>query len=381
MPLTPDDSAPDQASSALQRLGESLAGQKGALAAVEAAQRDAQRLTRSLGVQIDAARALDAALSATRTMRLDIPRLQIASALSTPSLAADLQRALRQLTAATRRPLLDPTIAQRALDQIQDGWRAFLTSWQGLNTTLLTSFQRIASTVDWSVVLRNIVDLEELAERRELTAAFKSATLLPSPSMPVDLTHRVRAIFRDNGGPSAISNVVSGRYSRSNWLLLGEVTRNWSAVPYLDSRLELMEQSGAAMRAKLYRLVAPSLIPQIEGISADFLRSVTGSGSTSHRGLSRDLAGTIPIRTAVQVGTAAVDGFLAFLDEQLFAFVDFERPGLAYGPRLNRHVLLHGRDLKQATRMNAVRAFILLDVLGAVVRHADPVASRSSRHA
>ena len=76
-----------------------------------------------------------------------------------------------------------------------------------------------------------------------------------------------------------------------------------------------------------------------------------------------------PFWAANSVGLGAVMAFLEFLEEKLFGFVDFEKdaPKVKQMSVLNRHVILHGRSPKQATRMNGLSSFLLLDVLGAVV--------------
>jgi hypothetical protein len=68
------------------------------------------------------------------------------------------------------------------------------------------------------------------------------------------------------------------------------------------------------------------------------------------------------------VGREALAEFLDFVEDTLFGYVDFDDQVQLNGARqLNRHVLAHGRGTRQWTRMNALRSFLLLDVLGAVV--------------
>ena len=102
-----------------------------------------------------------------------------------------------------------------------------------------------------------------------------------------------------------------------------------------------------------------------------------GPRKVRHAKLRSDLESAIPASGAYAVGLDVIESFLDFLENVLFSNVDFtgDYHRVRQLPVLNRHVLLHGRGIRQQTRMNGLRAFLLLDVLGAVV------ANESDSHA
>ncbi len=347
----------------LAALGGSLISESNALQALAAAQANAEAIARTANVAIGREAALGSALAAARAAKMQGFDLKLPSLRITEHLQQTLTT-MQSTAFTTDRLRLD-------LPRLQIQWGEFLRSWQGVNESITRSIARAARGIDWDSVIRGVIDVQEIHARHELIAAFRRARLLPAPSMPRELVEQVREAYRNGAGPSALSNIVSGRYGRTNWELLSRIGGGWHEVSYLEARTELLREAHTAMRAKLYLLVAPALVPQIEGVSVDFLRSVTGSGKVSHSALSSTLAQTVPANAAMQVGIAAVEGFLTFVEEELFAFVDFEKTARRDGRHLNRHVLLHGRDLRQATRMNGLRAFILLDVLGAIAQEVE----------
>lgn len=358
-----DASSGSDSGASLAALGGSLISERSALQALAAAQANAEAIARVADVAVGREAALGSALAAARAARMQGLDLKL------PSL--QITEHLQQTFAAMQSAGFTKEHLRLDLPQLQIRWGEFLRAWQGVNDSIIQSIARVARGIDWDSVIRGVIDVQEIHARHELIAAFRTARLLPAPSMPRELVEQVREAYRSGAGPSALSNIVSGRYGRTNWELLSRIGEGWHEVSYLEARTELLREAHTAMRAKLYLLVAPALVPQIEGVSVDFLRSVTGSGKVSHRALSSTLAQTVPAGAAMQVGIAAVDGFLEFVDEELFAYVDFEKTGKADGRHLNRHVLLHGRNLRQATRMNGLRAFILLDVLGAVAHEVE----------
>ena len=244
-----------------------------------------------------------------------------------------------------------------------------ISEWQAIREAVSRQLEHVLRGVDWNALNGWVAELTREYPKQELRNAFATSYLVPAPSMPLDLKTRVVTLYRGNSGPSAVSNVVSARYRRSEWLLLDSVTKDWTGLPYLADRVELMNQARWAMRNGQFLLVAPSLVPHVEGLTADFLASRAGSRQKVKLGRLPDaLEQAIPDWGVSAVGTEVVYEFLDFIQDVLFENIDFEQDHMKVRNQsvLNRHILLHGRGRKQATRMNGLRAFLLLDVLGVV---------------
>lgn len=230
-----------------------------------------------------------------------------------------------------------------------------------------------ALQIDWAAVQQRLSTFPP-DDEKELREALAGSGLLPAPTMPEDLAERVLNLHRHGRGASPISNAVSGQYSRSDWQLLEEVHRDWPSCAILSPHSATLEQASEAMRRKMYRLVAPSLVPLVEGIGAAYLSDQQGRlVKVKHGQFKAKLEDSIPFWAANSVGLGAVMAFLDFLERRLFESIDFEAEAskLNSVSILNRHVLLHGRAPRHATRMNGLRSFLLLDTLGAVVLVSD----------
>lgn len=123
------------------------------------------------------------------------------------------------------------------------------------------------------------------------------------------------------------------------------------------------------MNHGLFRLVAPALVPLVEGIASDFLHAEwRDTRRLRHKEITTRL-GEVPEDAAIDAGYDAVSALFDQLDEEFLAESDFERErsGVRQRRVLNRHILLHDRGARQGSRANALRAFLIVETLGSLV--------------
>jgi hypothetical protein len=264
------------------------------------------------------------------------------------------------------------THVQTLLDSRDQIRRQFAEMSQQLRSVLssaATAAWQEALKIDWDAV-RTRLESYAPDQQEALREALGIAGLLPAPTMPTELGRRVVWLHQNRSGGSQIANAVSGMYSRQSWRLLDDVHHDWSTSQILGPHKRTLADATVAMRQGLYTLVAPALVPLVEGIAAEYLSNHEGRRvKVKHSQVATKLEDAIPFWAANAVGLGAVMAFLEFLEERLFGYVDFEK-NASEAKRmsvLNRHVILHGRSPGHATRMNGLRSFLLLDTLGAVV--------------
>jgi hypothetical protein len=146
---------------------------------------------------------------------------------------------------------------------------------------------------------------------------------------------------------------ICRRYRAYDGRRLRRVVRGWSDEPAFKLRRPIIRDALADHLARRYRVSVPTLLPCIEGVAADTF------------GMARSVR--------VPEGVESLSDFLDGLDA-LALDVALDSLGSLYGPvdfgeasplspRLNRHLILHGRVVRYGNEANSLKMFMYLDEL------------------
>ena len=150
-------------------------------------------------------------------------------------------------------------------------------------------------------------------------------------------------------GEAAMNNAILEYFSEDNWASLERMTGSWDSVPYLHERRAIIVDALFAHRSGLYALSVPTLLPFIDGLSAEILGSHSTNAVTR---FAEDRKANDP--------EIWVQGFCDFVVQVFYKGYRF---GQDSAPYLNRHAILHGRVFDYPSVLNSARVFLLLDAL------------------
>lgn len=205
-----------------------------------------------------------------------------------------------------------------------------------------------------------------VTDQEEVAKAFSSGDLCYTPSMTPELVDRVVKMHR-TGNTKGIPSIVANYYCKDHCAVLRQAVETWAGSRIFRPRMPAIRAALAAHLQANYLLSIPALLPQIEGIARDYVRKygLTGKKGTPvppHKG--KELLEAV-IKHGPLRNYAACQALLTIVADPLYLYQDFEkhRPVVRRSRRLNRHSILHGLQLPYATRINSLRAFLLLDAL------------------
>jgi len=158
-----------------------------------------------------------------------------------------------------------------------------------------------------------------------------------------------------SGDAGAIEKAFVRAYSRNGAEQFTQLSAECKASEFLKPWRPLFQQCVRAYVSRQYRIVVPSLLLTIEGMTV----TIAGKQHTVAR--VRDIARERAAR-ADGIAAAAWLSMAGFLDE-VFGRHDFAKLPL---PRLNRHCALHGRSAPNWGRADCLRLFQAIDTLCAL---------------
>ena len=115
------------------------------------------------------------------------------------------------------------------------------------------------------------------------------------------------------------------------------------------TRQQIIADALFAHRNGLYTLSIPTLLPFVDGLSAEILGSTTKNAVAQ---FAEDRRANDP--------EIWVQGFCDFMAQVFYKGYRF---GTDSAPYLNRHAILHGRVFDYPSALNSTRVFLLLDAL------------------
>ena len=166
---------------------------------------------------------------------------------------------------------------------------------------------------------------------------------------------------------------VSGLFAENEHERLREMLDDWMDVPYLAIREPLLQQCLAAHVAGLWGVVIPTLLPLVDGLSAE-IAQVPGILGDRKAGEVIKVSAVISAYRSDAVLETIADRWttitIEFVQNQVYRCTKFGVDSPPPNP-FNRHWILHGRLPEYWSEANSLRAFLLVYVLAQVARLAN----------
>lgn len=210
---------------------------------------------------------------------------------------------------------------------------------------------------------RALEPLHQYFQQEEQAAeAFLYAGFCMAPSMNSKLVQRVKTLRTENK-KRMIAQAIMRYYQSKNYARLKAMVSNLESNALFAPRMPIIRDALLAHLNRQYTLSIPALLTQIEGVVGDFARHREIPTKLAKKQLFSDTLDNIPsnwMRLAVHKSVTE------FVDTTLYASKDFKKLGLRNKERINRHVVLHGRQVNYASERNSLRLFLLLDAFSAL---------------
>ena len=132
---------------------------------------------------------------------------------------------------------------------------------------------------------------------------------------------------------------------------LRRLLATWSDEPSLHLRRPIIRDALADHMAGRYRVSVPTLLPCVEGAVADgFGLGTRGPVTAGLEPLVEIFDGLEALELDIAIGSLS----------QLYGRINFGATS-TLSPRLNRHLILHGRSVRYGTEANSLKVFLHLD--------------------
>jgi hypothetical protein len=223
---------------------------------------------------------------------------------------------------------------------------------------------RISIARDLARMSRGLESVRQYFEQeRETAEAFLYAGFCMAPSMSNTLIQRVVALRRENK-KKRIAETIMRYYQNKSYARLKAMVVRWETNPLFSPRMQIIRDALQGHLSRQYTLSIPVLLTQAEGIAVDFLLhyEIPTKSLTNKQVFTDALNET----TAVRMRFAVHESVTTFVDTILYAKKSFETLPIRSKERINRHAILHGRQVNYATERNSLRVLLLLDALSAL---------------
>ncbi len=212
-----------------------------------------------------------------------------------------------------------------------------------------------------------------IRENKEASDVLYQIGFVISPSMEKPFLVRLVRIYQANEKNKAIQTVIS-YYKRGSYRRLKDAIENWNDNPLFLSRMKIIKDALDAHCKKKFTLTIPTLLPIVEGVIHEFI---------VQKELSLNAKKKDDIKKALE--HSSLDGRLSFhIYEGLTKYLnevyqskDFRGLPPKNKSKLNRHVVLHGRQINYCTERNSLRMFLILDALSVLLMIDEEEANKS----
>lgn len=195
-----------------------------------------------------------------------------------------------------------------------------------------------------------------------------------SPSMPTSFIYEAVQIGRKKGNQRGVMNKLFVEYfSKNNFKNLKNLVERWKNNNIFKPRMKILRDcistlKSAKRSSNPSNLVIPTLIAQIDGIQAEFMRQSGLHYDIRKRGWINKSGKKINKRKWFIKQT--LNSELLDIANDVFLNILFQKsnPGqpLTTPFTFNRHKILHGEYLIYGRIDNTIRAFLILDFLSSV---------------
>ena len=196
-------------------------------------------------------------------------------------------------------------------------------------------------------------------EDKESLATLSQAGLILAPSMDKKYLERIRK-YKGANNTRSIYTATRRYYSDKEYQQLHKLVKSLELNSIFKPRLGIVNDALWAHVQGKYTLSIPTLLAQIEGIIIDYrliydpnAKKVIGKDAIKET-----------LDNASGLGSLVLyEGLTEFIETTVFKKNDFNKLSVFNRKKLNRHIVLHGRQLNYASEINSLRAFLILDVL------------------
>lgn len=209
--------------------------------------------------------------------------------------------------------------------------------------------------------------LAELLEYHKGSAeAFKAAGWTIAPSMSRELREKVVFLHQQNK-TRHISQVILGYYHKNGFEKLKGAVATWETNPHFSSRMHIFKAALKAHCEGTYTLSVPALLPQIEGILNEYVK--TNNLEAKLGKIEKVYNAAIGDLDEYPLPSWAIANTLLYqLQTNTFTFTDFEIEfrKSANNRKTTRHTVLHGIATNYDKPIHSLKAFVLLDALSSL---------------
>jgi hypothetical protein len=256
----------------------------------------------------------------------------------------------------------------RLLDPTRPTWFDKLNKALQPFHDVLTWMVRIQSTIDYIGQFLDALRELGITEHDAHRTLIKYKWIM-TPSMPLDFLFQVAEIGRRKGNQrKAMNRLFVEYYSSNNFEQLTVLVNNWSANSFFQPRIRLLQDCVAVMqhaqgKYNAANVVIPTLLAQIDGVQTDFLRT---KGIYRRRHMWVDASGA-RVNWHQTFEHLTMDDTVFHTGARMFLKILFQTAyhgeNLKTPTTFSRHKIIHGEYTRYGTRVNAIRAFLILDFL------------------
>jgi hypothetical protein len=228
----------------------------------------------------------------------------------------------------------------------------------------IIKFQEELKKVDMNSVLREAYEWIQTFDQAVRTVSEESSLILldigwpPPLEVPVGFFSKVIKIYNKYGKDKTEKIVTDSLLNYYNKEVIKKRLESWKKNRWLNKRMSILNASIDAHINGKYELSIPSILPQIEGVMADY---------NEHKGQFTTGNLKESIKKLLE-GKMFKENIRRFIFE--IVLVQFEH-GNELGSFLSRHAILHGADCDYASPENSLKIILLFDYLQSVMQNPD----------
>jgi hypothetical protein len=254
-------------------------------------------------------------------------------------------------------PLANLDELRKQTQRITEGFSEVMKRVTADLAAISVAYQSISS----SGILEHLQEVVQA--KQDEVDAFCAAGWPIAPSMSSELRARVVSLYKQRK-TRYVSQVIMGYYRRDSHANLTNMVNQWREYPLFRPRFHIIADALDAHQRRKYTLSIPALVPQIEGILNDYVRS---NNLVAKLGKIQEVY-TAAFGDANDYGLAEwaiVQTLLHQLQTSTYVYTDFkdELNKSARRRQTTRHTVMHGVAVNYNQSIHSLRAFLLLDAI------------------
>lgn len=210
-------------------------------------------------------------------------------------------------------------------------------------------------------------------ERRsnEIGPVLEAAKFWISPSIPMGLfSYLVQLYENKEATTDQIQEAFIDLFEQDDFRVLRSMVDSWASSPIIAKRMNIIRDALEAHMQRKYTLSVPALLPIIDGTLNEIRGRKTGERADNWiAGVLEDIQSDFMAASTKDALKAFLTGYTGFksIPPEYFTPDRFpewlDQNHFLASEILNRHAILHGIHIDYASKINSLRAFLILDVL------------------